>query len=395
METVDVAIIGAGASGLMCAAQAGKRKHRVIVLDNGAKPGRKILMAGGGKCNFTNRRVRADNYICSNPHFVKSALSRFTPQDFIDQVEAFGIVYHERSHGQLFCEESAARILDMLLAQCHRQKVTIVPHTPVTKITRDETRGIFTLSAGEKRIQTPSLVIATGGVSTPAAGATPFGYQVAQDFGIPVVPLRPGLVPLTLAPKDKASLQSLSGISVLAQVSCGAARFQEQLLFTHRGLSGPVILQVSSYWQPGDTVSIDLLPSLNLEDQLGEAIIRHPKRRVRSILCEHLPKRLADMRLAGIDGLHHPISGLSRETLKKVTQAFHRWQLKPGGTEGNRTAEVTVGGVDCHAVSSKTFEARNIPGLYFIGEVLDVTGQLGGYNLQWAWASGFCAGQWV
>jgi len=395
LETVDVAIIGAGASGLMCAIQAGKRKSRVLVLDNGPKPGRKILMAGGGKCNFTNRSVSSDNYISTNPHFVKSALSRFSAIDFIEQVDAFGISFHERSHGQLFCDESSARILEMLLAQCRKQNVTIATNTPVTQILRDDASGIFTLTAGGEKIQTPSLVIATGGVSTPAAGATPFGYQVAEQFGIKVVPPRPGLVPFTLSPADKAVLQSLSGISVTARVSCKKFSFEEQLLFTHRGLSGPVILQISSYWQPGDTVSIDLFPYLNLENWLDKAQIKHPKKQVRALICKHLPKRLADVRLQSVDGLHHPVSDLSRETIKKVAQAFHCWQVKPGGTEGNRTAEVTVGGVDCNAISSKTFEARNTPGLYFIGEVLDVTGQLGGYNLQWAWSSGFCSGQWV
>lgn len=395
VEIVDAAIIGAGASGLMCAAQAGKRKRRVILLDNGPKPGRKILMAGGGKCNFTNRSITPENYICSNPHFVKSALSRFTQDDFIEQVERSAIPYHERRHGQLFCNESAARILDMLVAHCRRNRVTIATKTAVSKIRRCETSGLFHLTAGETKIQTPSLIIATGGVSTPAAGATPFGYRVAEQFGIPVVAPRPGLVPLTLAPGDKAVLQSLSGISVPARVCCNRADFREQLLFTHRGLSGPVILQISSYWRPGDTVTIDLLPRLNLEEQLGQARVRHPKKQVRSLILRHLPRRLADARLASIGGLHSPVSGLSRETLKQLALAFHRWQVKPGGTEGNRTAEVTVGGVDCQALSSKTFEARNIPGLYFIGEVLDVTGQLGGYNLQWAWSSGFCAGQWV
>jgi predicted Rossmann fold flavoprotein len=395
VEIADVAIIGAGASGLMCAAQAAKRNRRVIVLDNGPKPGRKILMAGGGKCNFTNQNLTPDNFICSNPHFVKSALSRFSQMDFIEQVKSSKIAFHERSHGQLFCDESAACILDMLLDRCRRNRASIATHSLVSAVRRDQTSGRFYLTAGKKIIQTTSLVIATGGVSIPAAGATPFGYQVAEQFGIPVVPPRPGLVPLTLAPEDKAIFQSLSGISVPAQVSCGKAAFQEQLLFTHRGLSGPVILQISSYWRPGDMVTIDLLPHLNLADRLKHAKARHPKKQVRSLVCNLLPRRLVDARLASLEGLDHPVSSLSSQTLSHVAQAFHHWQVKPGGTEGNRTAEVTVGGVDCHGIFSKTFESAKIPGLYFIGEVLDVTGQLGGYNLQWAWSSGFCAGQWV
>ena len=262
-ECFEVAVVGAGASGLMCAAAAGEKGKRVIVLDKGPRPGRKVLMAGGGKCNFTNRRVSPENFICSNPHFVKSALSRFTAEDFTAMVEAANIPFHERDHGQLFCNESSTRILEMLLERCHTAGVKIVSHTQVSAVRRQN--DIFFLKAGSREIQVPSIVIATGGVSVPASGATPFGYQVAEQFGIDVVRPRPGLVPLTLSPGDKTVFQPLSGISVPARVSCGRAAFQEQLLFTHRGLSGPVILQISSYWQPGEPVTIDFLPGKDLE----------------------------------------------------------------------------------------------------------------------------------
>lgn len=394
-EKYDVIIIGAGASGLMCAAQAGKRKKRVIVLDNGPKPGRKILMAGGGKCNFTNRSVTAENYICANPHFVKSALSRFSAADFTAMVESFGIPYHERSHGQLFCDKSSADILDMLMAQCRKAGADIVMNSTVSSVRRHESGGVFHVKAGARKLETPSLVIATGGLSIPEAGVTPFGYKVAEQFGINIVTPRPGLVPFTLAPSDKTACHSLSGISVTAKASCGKTVFEDQLLFTHRGLSGPVILQISSYWDPGEIVTIDLLPGINISDLIEKTQRISPKKQVLSLISSLLPKRLAEVRLKEIESARRPLASLSPKHLEAIAQALHQWRIKPGGTEGNRTAEVTVGGVDCHAVSSKTFEARGVPGLYFIGEVLDVTGQLGGYNLQWAWSSGFCAGQWV
>jgi predicted Rossmann fold flavoprotein len=394
-EKFDVVIIGAGASGLMCAAQAGKRGKRVIVLDNGPKPGRKILMAGGGKCNFTNRSVSAENFICANPHFVKSALSRFTAADFIDMVESRGIPYHERSHGQLFCDESSARILEMLLAECRTSGAVIATSTPVRSARCHEETGIFHIKSENRKLEASSLVIATGGVSIPASGATPFGYKLAEQFGLKVVTPRPGLVPFTLSPSDKALLEPLSGISVAARVSCCKAVFEEQLLFTHRGLSGPVILQVSSYWHPGETIAIDLLPGRNIDDILEKARNTRPKKQVRSLVSELLPKRLTDVVLKDLGCAGSPVGALSGKNLNRIAQAIHRWRIKPGGTEGNRTAEVTVGGVDCRGVSSKTFEANRAKGLYFIGEVLDVTGNLGGYNLQWAWSSGYCAGQWV
>ncbi len=399
-EKLDVVIIGAGASGLMCAAQAGKRRRNVLILDHGSAPGRKILMSGGGRCNFTNKEIRADHFISLNPHFCKSAISRYTSSDFLNLVASYGISYEERNHGQLFCRDSAAQILDMLLTECHKYKVKIRLNTSITKIERlrlntKKGEGIqYRIHTESGIIKTPALVIATGGVSIPGVGATPFAYHVAEQFDIPVVPTRPGLVPFTLQPEDKKILQPLSGISVDAKVSTPLAQFSEKLLFTHRGLSGPVILQISSYWQQGQAITIDLLPFKNLIDTLKKEQLSRPKKQVKSSLYQFLPKRLVDARLSGFPA-DQPVGSVSRERLGQINDAFHHWQIKPGGTEGNRTAEVTVGGVDCNHVSSKTMEARNVAGLYFIGESLDVTGWLGGYNLQWAWSSGFCAGLYV
>ncbi|WP_022664761.1 NAD(P)/FAD-dependent oxidoreductase [Desulfospira joergensenii] len=399
-DSFDVLIIGAGASGLMCAAQAGFRGKKVLVLDHGSAPGRKILMSGGGRSNFTNTQVSSGHYLSSNPHFCKSAISRYTSRDFIDLVARYGISFEERSHGQLFCVESASQLLDMLLAECRQAKVNIRMDTPVEKIksllsqTDPEDTPRFRIHTGSGKIDTRSLVIATGGVSIPGVGATPFGYKVAEQFGIPIVPVRPGLVPFTLQPKDKKNLQPLSGISVDAKVSCPSAVFTEKLLFTHRGLSGPVILQISSHWQPGQTIFIDLLPFGSLEETFKKEQGTRPKKQVRSILYGRLPKRLVDIRLQGFPA-DRAIGSVSHDQIRQIASAFHEWQIKPGGTEGNRTAEVTLGGVDCNHISSKTLEAGDVPGLFFIGEVLDVTGWLGGYNLQWAWSSGYCAGQYV
>jgi predicted Rossmann fold flavoprotein len=392
----DVVIIGAGASGLMCAAQAGKREKKVLVLDHGPEPGRKILMSGGGRCNFTNKQVSSDHYISSNPHFCKSAISRYTSQDFINQVDSYDISYEERSHGQLFCIGKASQILDMLVTECQKAKVTISLNTQVIEI--EKLSSQFCVHTESCEINTTSLVIATGGVSIPGAGATPFGYKVAEQCNIPVVLPRPGLVPFTLQPQEKKILQPLAGISVDAKVSSSLAVFTEKLLFTHRGLSGPVILQVSSYWQPGQTITIDLMPFDNLVEILKNKQASRPKKHLRSCLYDLLPKRLVDARLdASRDTCRAdlPIGSVSNDQLGQIAGIFHEWQIKPGGTEGYRTAEVTVGGVDCNRISSKTMEVTKVPGLFFIGEILDVTGWLGGYNLQWAWSSGFCAGLYV
>ncbi|WP_321492292.1 NAD(P)/FAD-dependent oxidoreductase [uncultured Desulfobacter sp.] len=390
----DVVIIGAGASGLMCAAQAGLRGRRVMVLDHGAKPGRKILMSGGGRCNFTNRRASAQNYISSNPHFVKSALSRFRPQDFIDLVRRHNISFSEREHGQLFCTGSAKEILAMLLTECEHAKVSLRLNTCVNGIDRADSGQGFRVRTTQGCIDTSSLVIATGGVSIPAAGATPFGYKIAEQFGIPVVPPKPGLVPLTLQPEDKKALAPLAGISVTASVHSGSVSFKEQLLFTHRGLSGPVILQISSCWQPGTVLTINLFPDKDISEQLLTEQKIHPKRHLKSFLTQRLPKRLVQARLDD-KLLDSPLNAIQGQRLSHVADAIHAWKIQPGGTEGYRTAEVTVGGIDCRRVSSKTMESRDVPGLYAIGEVLDVTGWLGGYNFQWAWSSAWAAGQVV
>lgn len=390
----DVVIIGAGASGLMCAAQAGSRGRRVIVLDHGAKPGRKILMSGGGRCNFTNRRVSAQNYISSNPHFVKSALSRYSPQDFLDLVRRHNISFSEREHGQLFCTESAQEILAMLLTQCERANVSLRLNTSIDGIDRADTGQGFLVHTTGGSLGATSLVIATGGVSIPSAGATPLGYKIAEQFGIPVVPPRPGLVPLTLHPEDKKVLAPLAGISVNASVHTWSVSFKEQLLFTHRGLSGPVILQISSSWQPGTVLTINLFPDEDISEQLSTEQKIHPKRHLKSFLTQRLPKRLVEARLDE-KLLDTPLHAIQGQRLSHVAEAIHAWKIQPGGTEGYRTAEVTVGGIDCRRFSSKTMESRDVPGLYAIGEVLDVTGWLGGYNLQWAWSSAWAAGQVV
>lgn len=388
----DVVIIGAGASGLMCAIEAGKRQRRVLVVDHGAQPGRKILMAGGGRCNFTNYSVDADNFQSQNPHFCKSALSRFTQWDFLELISRYSIPFHAREHGQLFCDQSASDILDMLLAECKTAGVAFKLRCKVDMVERAE--GGFHLATRQGGITATSLVVATGGLSIPAAGASPFGYRVAQQFGLPIVETSAGLVPFTLQPQDKQQLSALPGIAVRSRVETGAQSFCENLLFTHRGLSGPVILQISNYWQAGQMISIDLLPDVDLFTRLQEAKQQRPQKQLKSILAEWLPKRLLASRLDEAL-LETVLRSLTDKQFFRVVEALQQWQLKPNGTEGYRTAEVTRGGVDCNAISSKTMEARQVPGLYFTGEVLDVTGWLGGYNLQWAWSSGWCAGQVV
>ncbi len=387
----DVIIIGAGASGLMCAMAAGRRHRRVVVLDHGKQPGRKILMSGGGRCNFTNTGVTADNYISHNPHFVKSALSRFSQWDFLEMINTHHISYHERDHGQLFCNDSSKEVLEMLLLECQKAKVDIRLETAIDKITPTEPSK-FSVSTNRGIFQGQSLVVATGGLSIPGAGATPLGYRIAEQFHIKVWPTRPGLVPFTLQPPDKQKLSDLPGISVDAAVTVGNHSFRENILFTHRGLSGPAILQISSMWSPGEEITINLLPEIDLEEIFKATQSKFPKRKVKSLLADLVPKRLVAA-MVEESLADQPLHALSHSKFKAIAKSLHHWQLKPGGTEGYRTAEVTLGGVDCHALSSKTMEARQAKGLFFTGEVLDVTGWLGGYNLQWAWSSGWCAGQ--
>ncbi len=393
MTDKEVIIIGAGASGLMCAMAAGRRNRRVVVLDHGKRPGRKILMSGGGRCNFTNTGVDAENFISHNPHFVKSALSRFSQWDFLEMINAHHIPYHERDHGQLFCNNSSEDIMVMLLKECKEAKVDVQLGITIDKISQIESRG-FSISTNRGVFQGESLVVATGGLSIPGAGATPLGYRIAEQFNIKVWPTRAGLVPFTLQPPDKAKLSDLPGISVNATVMVGQHRFRENILFTHRGLSGPAILQISSLWHPGEEVTINLLPDMDLEQTLKEAQSTSPKRRVKSLLADFLPKRLVAA-MVNESVADQTLHALSHNKFRAIAHSLHQWQLKPGGTEGYRTAEVTLGGVDCDAISSKTMEARQVKGLFFTGEVLDVTGWLGGYNLQWAWSSGWCAGQYV
>jgi predicted Rossmann fold flavoprotein len=392
-ETADILIIGAGPSGLMCAMEAGRRGRMVRVLDHAPKPGRKLLMSGGGHCNFTNEEIRAEHYISHNPHFCKSALSRYSQWDFLDLVAKHGIAFHCRDHGRFFCDDGAGRILAMLLDECRRAGVVLRMETHVEAIEYLGPRR-FKVVTDRGPYECASLVVATGGLSIPGAGATRLGFDIAAQFQIKVWPPSAGLVPLTLQPKDKERLAGLAGIAVEAEVCHARQRFRENLLFTHRGLSGPAILQISLDWQPGEEIEIDLLPGLDLTAALEEQRRLHPRRAVKSALALHLPKRLAAALVApALADL--PLGSLAPNHFREIAAQFKHWRLKPSGTEGYRTAEVTLGGVDCHAISSKTMEAQAVPGLFFIGEVLDVTGRLGGYNLQWAWSSGWCAGQYV
>ncbi len=393
MDNSNVIIIGAGASGLMCAIEAGKRGRKVRVLDHANRPGKKILMSGGGRCNFTNYTVEAANYISHNPHFCKSALSRFTQWDFIDFVHRHQIPYHERLHGQLFCNDSAKDILNALLAECRQYGVVIELNCRIDKLQPTASGGfVLHTSLGERRSE--SVVIATGGLSIPKMGATPFGYRVAEQFGIKVWPTRAGLVPLTWQDEDGRRLAPLSGIAVACRASCGERSFRENLLFTHRGLSGPAILQISSYWRPGENLSIDVLPEFDLVERLKAARNHGNNTKLQNLLAEYLPKRLLQA-LLDDNCLQAAAANCSDKQIDAVAARLHAWTIKPNGSEGYRTAEVTVGGVDCDSLSSKTMQCLQVPGLYFIGEVVDVTGWLGGYNFQWAWASGWCAGQYV
>ena len=393
IKTVDVIIIGAGASGLMCAIEAAKRGRSVLILDHANKAGKKILMSGGGRCNFANYTVEAENYLSENVHFCKSALSRFTQWDFLAMVQTYEIPYHEREHGQLFCNETARDILNMLLDECHKVKVKIQLKMAVKRIKQEEGE-LFSVQTETESLLCESLVIATGGLSIPKMGATPFGYKIAEQFGINVTTTKAGLVPFTWQETDKQKFAVLSGLALPAQITYQEYSFTENLLFTHRGLSGPVALQISSYWQLGESLTLDLLPMLDLHECLLNAQVGQVKLKLRNFLTQHLPKKLIPLLIEG-ELLERFILDLSYKQIALVTENIKNWQIKPNGTEGYRTAEATVGGVNCNEISSKTLQANQITGLYFIGEVLDVTGWLGGYNFQWAWASGWCAGQYV
>lgn len=389
----DVIIIGAGAAGLMCAIEASKRKRRVLVLDHANKAGKKILMSGGGRCNFTNYYIDPKCYRSHNPHFFKSALSRYTQWDFISLVEKHQIRYYEKTKGQLFCVNKSHEIVDMLLTECDDNGAVVQLKTAIQDIQKYE--DYFSVETSSGKRSASSLVIATGGLSIPTLGASPFAYRLAEQFGLQVWPTRAGLVPFTLSPNDKAKLSPLPGVSLESHIHAQDTSFQDALLFTHRGLSGPAILQISSYWTPGDKVSINLLPQEEeLNKLLQTARQNTPRKQLGSTLITYLPKRVVDAFISE-KMLSKKLADLSNHEIETLSELIHDWQVLPDGTEGYRTAEVTLGGIDCNAISSKTMQVNHIPGLFFIGEALDVTGWLGGYNFQWAWSSGFAAGQVV
>lgn len=389
----DVIIIGAGAAGLFCAAQAGARGRSVEVLDHAKKVGRKILMSGGGRCNFTNMYASPENFLSNNPHFCKSALSRYTQWDFIGLVAEHGIAYHEKTLGQLFCDDSAKDIVDLLLNECSKAGVTITTRCEILTVERGE--GGYLLSTSNGDYSCESLVIATGGLSMPKLGATPFGYKVAEQFGLNVLPTRAALVPFTLHDKDKETLAELSGIATDVYATCNGTTFKEAMLFTHRGLSGPAMLQVSSYWEAGDTLSINMLPNNDAHEFINNAREATPDALLATCLSKVFPKRLVQSFIEYNDWRNVPVKQLSHGECDAIANTLENWQIKPNGTEGYRTAEVTIGGVDTNELSSKTMMAKNVDGLFFIGEVVDVTGWLGGFNFQWAWSSGWAAGQVV
>lgn len=392
MGSYDTVIIGAGAAGLFCASLAGQAGLSVLVLDNGKKAGRKILMSGGGRCNFTNMYIEPSAYLSENPHFCKSALARYTQWDFIELVQKYNIAYHEKTLGQLFCDDSAQQIVDLLLTECQKGKVSVRLRSEVTQI--EKTDVGFTIFVDGKAITTPSVVIASGGLSMPGLGATPFGYKIAEQFGLSVLPTRAGLVPFTLHKPQLEQFSQLSGVAVPAIVTAkNGASFKENILFTHRGLSGPAILQISNYWQPGEYVSINLLPSIDLESLLQEKRQEHPNQLLKNTLSRLLPKRFIEIMIENKQLPDVSLTQLSNERIMQIATLLQEWQVQPNGTEGYRTAEVTLGGVDTRALSSKTMEATKVKGLYFIGEVVDVTGWLGGYNFQWAWSSAYACAQ--
>lgn len=394
MREVDVIVLGAGAAGLMCAITAGNRGRSVLVIERANKIGKKILMSGGGRCNFTNLDISANNYLSANPHFCRSALSRYTQHDFIALVEKHGIPYHEKVDGQLFCDNSSKDIVAMLRKECEAAGVEIETECEIASV--DVNDG-FTLSSGCGQFHCDKLVVATGGLSVPTLGGSDFGYRLAQQFGHMVLPTHAGLVPFTFTDKIGGLFASLSGISVRATVQSGKQTFTNNILFTHRGLSGPAILQLSSYWQAGNEIVIDLFPGAENDRLLVEMKRTHPKSRLLSALSGLLPKRLAGALLEYLmPGIGDKLLiEMSDKQLQQIVQNLRGWSLKPAGTEGYRTAEVTLGGVDTRELSSKTMESKLQPGLYFIGEVVDISGHLGGYNFQWAWSSGHAAGEAV
>ena len=387
--SADVIIIGAGAAGMMCAIEAGKRGRRVLLVDHAEKLGEKIRISGGGRCNFTNSGARPENFLSANPDFCRSALARYTPRDFVGLVEKHGIAWHEKKLGQLFCDGSAQQIIDLLKAECDAAGVQWCMPAKVSSVKK---AGRFQVETDRGSFDCQSLVIASGGLSIPQIGASPFGYRIAEQFGLKVTELRPALVGLTFAPDDLKQFADLSGLSVDAVVRCNGASFRENLLVTHRGLSGPAILQISSYWRLGQDLSVNLLPDRDAREIVETA--QASEKLLANLLGEFLPQRFAQ-RWVEVHYENQPVKRFGATRLREIAQRLHDWRIRPSGTVGYKKAEVTLGGVDTRELSSKTLEARNQPGLYFIGEVVDVTGHLGGYNFQWAWASGFAAGQVV
>jgi predicted Rossmann fold flavoprotein len=386
----DVVVIGAGAAGMMCAAEAGKRGRSVLIVDHASAPGEKIRISGGGRCNFTNLHTAPDRFISDNARFPISALHRYSAQDFIAVVERHGIAYHEKTLGQLFCDGSAKQIIAMLLDEMHRAGVELRLGVRVGGVQR--TSDGFSLAVGTAAVTCRSLVVASGGKSIPKMGATGFGYELAVQFGLRLTETRPALVPLTIEASALERLKPLAGVAVDGAVRCGRIGFEEAILFTHRGLSGPAILQISSYWKPGSEISVTMAPGVDVFATLRAARASNGRQALHTALAALLPKRLAQL-VAEQDGAMGNLADLSDTVLRRVAAAVNDWRLKPAGSEGYRTAEVTLGGVDTRDLDSRTMEARTVAGLYFIGEVVDVTGWLGGYNFQWAWSSGWCAGQ--
>ncbi len=388
LSTHDVIVIGAGGAGLMCALTAGQRGRDVVVLDHASAVGKKILISGGGRCNFTNIGTIANRFICTNPHFVKSALSRYTPQDFIDLVDRHGIAWHEKSLGQLFCDSSARQIVAMLLAECEQGNVTVKLDHEIGLVEHHD--GLFRVATSQGIYQAANLVIATGGPSIPKLGATDFAYRLARQFGLKIVEPRPALVPFTLGGQE-VLFRELSGIATNTVVQCGKQQFREASLFTHKGLSGPAMLQISSYWHPGQSIGVDFIPDQE-QGWLLKLKASTPGVSLNKVLNTHLPARLAEVLASRLD-LPQNLSQISDKALTAAEQQLRLWPFNPNGTEGFAKAEVTVGGISTDELSSKTMQAKRVPGLYAIGEAVDVTGWLGGYNFQWAWASGFAAGE--
>lgn len=406
MISVDVLIIGAGAAGLMCAAQAGYRGKNVTVVDMGKKPARKILISGGGRCNFTNESASPENYLCQNPHFTKSALSRYSAQDFIDLVDRHGLNYHHKTLGQLFCDDKAQDLVDILMTECEWAGVNVVLRTEVLSVSnidekasaenKNTTHYRYLVNTNDKTYQCQSIVVASGGLTMPKLGATPIGYKIAEQFNLNVLETTSALVPFTLHDHDKQRFDGLSGISLPTRVTSeSGVSFKENILFTHRGLSGPAILQISSFWKAGEAVSINLLPELKMNELIVQWQSEQGDKSVKNLAATLLPKRFVDVLV--VEGViaDKPVKQLNHHDIAQLSEYLHNWILKPNGTEGYRTAEVTLGGVNTDELSSKTFESKKQPGLFFIGEVIDVTGWLGGYNFQFCWASGWACGQAV